>query len=409
MSSSYLHELGRLLGGDSSGDVFVGRGAPGAAETYTVVPNAGSPRLLVPHGDRRAASAAISHTSAPRSAKDRLRQRVLSGVFATGVGGLVFRDQVAVRRGGTLAEHLSEVVGTPVRMSVRFGPPRANRKPVLQLIDAQAHTVAYAKVGVNELTTRLIRDEHAALAALSGRDLAPARIPELLHFGTWGDAQLLVMKALPVWGRGAGAQLDPAEGTVAAMRSLARVHGVTTGRFGGGSYAARLAAQVDALGERPAAHLMRAVLAACAGAELSYGCWHGDWNGGNMSIRGGEVLLWDFERFTADVPVGYDVLHFELHEAVTVHGAVPAVAAADVAARAGALLAPFGVDADVAPAVAALYFTEIGSRYLGDRQDGFGTPMGRVDEWIRPALAGLGEDWAALAGQSQVGEENDGD
>ncbi|MDI1465137.1 hypothetical protein QEZ54_29620 [Catellatospora sp. KI3] len=407
--SEYLHELGRLLGGDgASGEVFVGRGAPGAAETYTVVPNAGSPRLLVPHGDRRAASAAISHTSAPRSAKDRLRQRVLSGVFATGVGGLVFRDQVAVRRGGTLAEHLSEVVGTPVRMSVRFGPPRANRKPVLQLIDANAHTVAYAKVGVNELTTRLIRAEHAALADLADRDLAPARIPELLHFGPWGDATLLVMKALPVW-HTEGARLDPAEATVAAMHALARVRGVDAARFGGSSYAGRLAAQVDALGERPAAHLMRAVLAACAGAELAYGCWHGDWNGGNMSIRGGEVLLWDFERFTADVPVGYDVLHFELHEAVTVHGAVPAVAGAEVAARAAELLAPFGVDADVAPMVAALYFTEIGSRYLGDRQDGFGTPMGRVDEWIRPALAGLGRDWAALAGKSPVGEENDGE
>ncbi|MEV0460543.1 hypothetical protein [Catellatospora methionotrophica] len=407
MSGEFLTELGRLLGDDvdaaATDRVFLGRGAGAAGEVYTVVPAIGKARLLVPHGDRRAAGAAIRHTSAPRSAKDRLRQRVLAGVFSTGLGSrtlgdLVFRDRLAVQAQPTLAEHLSGLLGQRVRLSVRFGPPRANRKPVLQLIDDRAHTVAYAKMAVNDLTTTLVDAEHRALSLLSGRDLAPARVPEVLHFGTWAGASLLVVGALPV------SQDAPPDGltplSLAAMRSIAQVQGVTRSTYAGSSYAARLAAQVDALGERPTAGLMRRALAACADAELGFGCWHGDWNGGNMSVRGGELLLWDFERFTPDVPVGYDPLHFELHEAVAVRHTDPVTAARAVAGRAAELLAPLGVDAAVANEVAALYFVEIGSRYLGDGLDNLGRPMGRVDEWIIGAFAGLGGRWASLVGEN---------
>lgn len=402
MTSAFLTELGRLLGEDDTAGgtdrVFLGRGAAKGGEVYTVVPAIGSARLLVPHADRRAASVAVRGSIASRSVKDRLRQRVLAGVFSAGLGDLVFRDRLAVDAEQSLAEHLSGLLGMRVRLSVRFGPPRANRKPVLQLIDDRARTVAYAKMGVNELTSALITAEHRALRLLAGHDLSPARVPEVLHFGTWAGAELLVVGALPVSPDAEPAGLTPR--SLAAMRAVAQVQGVARRPFTGSSYAARLTAQVDALGERDVAGLMRQVLAECAGVELGFGCWHGDWNGGNMSVLGDELLLWDFERFAPDVPLGYDALHFELHEAVTVRHEPPSPSARAVAGRAAELLAPFGVDAAAAPAVAALYFVEIGSRYLGDRQEGFRPPMGRVDEWINGALAGLGGRWAALVGEN---------
>ncbi len=403
--SEFLTELGRLLGEDAAAGpagpdrVFLGRAAPAGREVYTVVPAIGSARLLVPHGDRRAAGVAVRNTSAPRSLKDRLRQRVLAGVFTVGAGDLVFRDRLAVGAGPSLAAHLGSLLGTPVRLSVRFGPPRANRKPVLQLIDDRARTVAYAKMAVNELTAHLITAEHRALGLLNGRDLGPVRVPEVLHFGTWAGSRLLVVGALPVRGDAPPVGLTPL--SLAAMRAIAEVDGVRTGPVKSSAYAERLRAQIDRLGDRPAAALMRRALDECAGAEVPFGCWHGDWNGGNMSAHGEQLLLWDFERFTADVPVGYDAVHFDLHEAVTVRGQDPVPAARATGRRAAELLAPFGMGGDAARAVAALYFVEIGSRYLGDGQDGFGQAMGRVDEWINGAFAGLGGRWAALVGEKQ--------
>jgi hypothetical protein len=252
-------------------------------------------------------------------------------------------------------------------------------------------------MGVNALTSTLITAEHRALALLAGRDLAPAQVPEVLHFGTWAGAELLVVGALPVRSDAAPAGLTPL--SLAAMRAIAEVDGVVTRPVAGSGYAERLTAQIGVLGQRPVAALMRRAVDEAAATEVPFGCWHGDWNGGNMSVHGERLLLWDFERFTADVPLGYDALHFDLHEAVTVRGQDPVAAAHATGGRAAALLAPFGVDDAVARAVAALYFVEIGSRYLGDGQDGYGQPMGRVDEWINGAFAGLGGRWAALVAE----------
>src|ERR1700709_2121753 len=169
-------------------------------EFYTAIPSGNSPRLLVPRRNRRVATAAIRHVIAPSSAKARLRQAGLFGMFAIGVGDLVFRDQLRISGTDTLAAHLSAAVGQPVRVSVRFGPPRANRKPVLQLLDRRGHAVGFAKLGVNELTKALVTAEAAALQEIAKRDLGIVRAPKVLHAGAWNDLELLVIEALPVWG-----------------------------------------------------------------------------------------------------------------------------------------------------------------------------------------------------------------
>jgi hypothetical protein len=43
------------------------------------------------------------------------------------------------------------------------------------------------------------------------------------------------------------------------------------------------------------------------------GAWHGDFTPWNMSRRGDELLLWDWERFETGVPAGLDRCHYAVN------------------------------------------------------------------------------------------------
>ena len=106
-----------------------------------------------------------------------------------------------------------------------------------------------------------------------------------------------------------------------------------------------------------------------------------------MAVRDDEVLLWDWERFADGVPVGFDALHFHFNRAMGAPNWSAAAATATVRDRSGELLAPFGVPAAAAPAVWTLYAAEIATRFLTDRLDRTTSKLGRVSEWLEPALA----------------------
>jgi len=84
------------------------------------------------------------------------------------------------------------------------------------------------------------------------------------------------------------------------------------------------------------------------------------------------VLAWDWERFAAGVPVGFDALHYDLQPRALGQVDAAGAAAADSVRRAPGLLAPLGVPAGSAPAVAVLYLVEILTRYVGDGQTRWG-------------------------------------
>ena len=143
---------------------------------YLLLPSARSPRLLVPRG-RRAATGAVRGYGVGRGRSARWQAAALAVGMATGLAPLVLRDRVRVVQhqgtaaGETIESHLSDVLGTDVLLSMYLGAPRANRKPVLQVLDATGRTLAYVKIGVDPLTRALVRDEGDALTALAAADL----------------------------------------------------------------------------------------------------------------------------------------------------------------------------------------------------------------------------------------------
>jgi hypothetical protein len=399
--AAYLPELAATVW-PAPADASLRRGGRAG---YAVLPSAARPRLLVPAGARRAAASAIRHSTEAVGLKARLRRRLLATAFRSGLGPLAFRDRLLVEAAGGeaagaaaggeavgaaagLEAHLGAVLRQQVLLSLHIGPARANRKPVVQLLDGDGSPLGFAKLGVDPLTRALVGAEVEALRRLGALDLGAVTVAEVLHHGDWGGHVLLLQSALPVHlRRAAGSAATAAEH--AAMVTVAGCLGLHQESYAGSGYAKRLTAAVDALGEHPDAARLRAMLDRVADADpaLRFGCWHGDWNGGNSAVLAdGRVLVWDWERFDVDVPAGYDALHRRLQTAVTRQGIPPPDAARRLLADAPATLAGFGQPDTSADLVAVLYLAELATRYLRDRQAEAGARLGHIDAWLLPAV-----------------------
>ena len=275
-------------------------------ETYVLLPHRRDPRVVVD----------VSSPDALRDAVSRFADRSLPravGRAIPAMNGIIgrFGSRWVVARGEhpTLREHLSDVLQREVRLNIAVGPPRPNRKPVVRCF-VGSEMVAVAKLGPESDTAALVSNEADWLQALNDRPLENIHVPQLLHRGTYGSSELLVMSVLPL------ATETPAPlgdmpthalealigrfGTTNGLREseywkdlLARLHPATHD-----SQSARVQATIDSIDSNPATE----------GLAMSF--WHGDWSPWNVAPgTDGRWCIWDWERSAVGVPIGFDQLH----------------------------------------------------------------------------------------------------
>lgn len=365
------------------------RGNNGAG-AFMLVPGGRHLSLLVP-STNRAAAAAVRCYSARGSRTGRLAAKVFSLCLAGGLGRAVRSAGVRVDAPpgtDTIEAYLDEMIGRDIRLSMYVGPARANRKPVLLILTPAGDAVAFAKIGYNRLTSELVRTERASLIRLSEAGLTQITVPKVLHHDQWRGLDVLMLSALPV-----GLRRRPLHSAklAAAMGEVTRVGGLRSEPLSGSEYLRRLRdrlASADEGAER--AVLQRAlgdIAERAGGAVLTYGAWHGDWAPWNMANTDRGLLVWDWERFTGGVPLGFDALHYQLQSAVAPgRRSDPMAAAAQCPESAARLLAPFGVRAGEARLTATLYLAELATRYLVDRQAKAGARLGAPGMWLIPAV-----------------------
>jgi hypothetical protein len=370
--AAWLRELVPLLW-PAPATVTLGRARhAGARRSYLILPSLDHPRLLVPRRTRRAAGGAIRGYGEQSSAARRAAVRLLAAGLTAGAGDALLRDrlEVAAPRCGadTIEDHLARELARPVLVSLHLGPARANRKPVLQLLDAGGGTVGFAKVATTALAGRLVAAEAEALRTLARAGLTQLTPPRALSGGSWRGLEILVQSPLPV----RQPRRPSAARLAAATAEVAAVGGITTQPLDG-PYLAGLRERVAALPAGPARDGLAGALDLLrpAGTELRVGSWHGDWTPWNTAVVADTVLAWDWERFAGGVPVGFDALHYDLQPRLG-QAAAAGAAAADSVRRASGLLAPLGVPAEAAAVVAVLYLVEIVTRYVGDGQTRWG-------------------------------------
>jgi hypothetical protein len=357
---------------------------------FLLLPNARRPRILVPASSRAAAGRATGRLGADLPLVRRFARRALHHALAAGVAQPLLRQRLVVigPRSEGIDAYLSDALGQRVLVSVQVGPLRANRKPVLHVMGADGRTLAYAKVGWNDLTRTLVRSEAATLASFGGRPSPSVRSPDVLHAGRWNDLEVLVLAPL--------GHARPARRRdrvpVTAMLELARAQGTATVAVTESGWWREWTAWWQGAGTGPAPApnageqlIPGEQLIAGHDVALSFGRWHGDWAPWNMAVRGSEVALWDWERFAAGVPVGFDVVHFCAQVALRKH---PARAAFDIAGtRAAAMLCHAGLGRTAAEAVVRLYLLEILRRYTDDARLETGGRLGRLLDGIAVAVA----------------------
>jgi hypothetical protein len=360
-----------------------------SGSVFALIPAVHRPPLMVPT-DRRAAAAALRHYSATRSPTARLYVRALAAWLSSGLGRAMLRGRVWVNApagADTIERYLRSVMSPDIRVSLELGRARANRKPVLQLLNGSGEAVAFAKIGVNPLTSSLVRAEHESLGRLSRAGLVEIAIPEVLHYDTWHGLDVLVLSALPAW---RPRRPLPAVRLTAAMTELARIDGLRSEPLVGGEYLRGLRARLATADEGPEhsalAQALDVIAARADGTMLTFGCWHGDWAPWNMANTGRGLLVWDWERFTGGVPFGFDALHYWLQSEVGMSRRDPRTAAAACLERAPELLGSFEIPARDAQLTAVLYLADLATRYLVDRQAQAGARLGAPGTWLIPAI-----------------------
>lgn len=389
---AYLDQVSRLLWPHrTAAAVSVGgrvrldppRSAPGD-RLFVVVPHLRRPAVLVPLSPSRVTSAVLKDYKTSASPARRRLLRLL-GVAARAGAGALLPDRLVVRGADDgIEQYLSDVLGEDLVVSVMIGPARANRKPVLQLIDRQGDTRGFAKIGVNPLTDDLVRHEGETLSMLAAARPPGVTVPTLLHAGTWNDHPIVVQS--PV---GGGAQAPQGSLLTAGVRAISEVGGTTCTPMTGTRYWQELGRRIDALPGSPVRERLRALherlSALHRDTTVTVGSWHGDLTPWNVAYGDADLQVWDWERFASGVPAGYDAHHFSLQRDIVRAGMEPAAAVRRLLAE--------GPDADLgwhgdraeAEATAVAYLLEIGTRYVGDGLAEIGGALGDLSTWLLPA------------------------
>ncbi|GAB3207532.1 phosphotransferase [Marinactinospora thermotolerans] len=362
----------------------------GAAREYLPVPSAHNPRIILPVANRHAAARGVAAFAQRHSLRDRVRLVLLTGAFASGVAPLLLRDRLRVASGHAIEHALSAALDREVVIAIHVGPPRANRKPVLLLLTPGGRTIGYAKVGVNPLTSRLVSAESEALRLLAETRFSGITVPRPLHTGTWNGRPLLVQEPLPV-----GDQTDrpTRRQLLRCALEIAELEPLREEHLSACAYRHTLAERITEIGDRAEAPALRAALEGLPDVRLPFGAWHGDLTRWNLACTPRRAFVWDWERLTFGVPIGFDVLHYELNECVQagVHPGVHRWLDSGARLLRDPLMSGAGVRPDSVSTVMALYLIDLATRYLRDRQAEAGGRLAAIDDWLLPALAGLEE------------------
>lgn len=396
MSSRPVFGLADLLW--PAARVQIGRSHPDpewhSIAEYLPVPSATDPRLLLPHRPRQAAAAALRHQTAG-SGKARLRRGAAAVGVAAGLADLARRQLIQVQARGrvdTIESYLAGQLGPPVVLSVHLGKPRANRKPVVQILTPAGRALGFAKIGIDRLTNDLVRTETRALELAAQAPRRHFAVADILATGTWNDLEVLVTLARPVWRPSrlpSAGELSAAAQEVAALVAPAALTVPEWLRAGG--LRDRLAGLPDSPAATAARRAVDTLVDRAGETRLECGAWHGDWTPWNMAIVEQGLLVWDWERFAAPAPLGFDALHHRLQQALVSQRREPRAAVAELASGSPALLAAYGVGLAAARLVTLGYLCELAVRYLGDGQEAAGARLGRVGEWLVPELRALAE------------------
>lgn len=333
--------------------------------------------MFLPVEHRIAAMRTLAHRFGGRSLRRRVETATLSVAILSGISSHlpVWRTELAGPSADNMFHKwLSGVIDKPYRVSLVFvGPKRANRKPVVFIVDLNNELIAVVKLGYNEVTRPLVRYEASALAGVESALAGHAHVPSLLGQGRIGDLEAMAMHPLPSLNERRGAGHDE---LVAIVRAISA---------SGSLPRLELSSVMGHPRMRPLAGIVPIIDESIARAPV--GAVHGDFHTGNIGVaHDGRPAVWDWERWADGLPLGFDLLHYNLQFWIAREDAERTTAADRLIKTAPEILAPLGVNPALASDVARDYLVRLAARYIGDAQDKAGSKLGDVEKWLFPVI-----------------------
>lgn len=363
------------------------RGA--TTERYAPLPRASRATLLVPTRSARVTSATLRDYASSNTARATLLAQVGSALGRVGAFKM-WRSRLVVIESAnseSLMGYTKSLFGPNMSAAIQLGPPRPNRKPIVALRSSDGTAKAYMKVGINPLTKARVANEGLALSLLGTAEGLALEVPRLLHRGEWGEMNYLITEAVDT--RSAGS--ESVDVTSRAMTSLAAAFAGGSPNLSRSHWWLMLSEELASLSGQEARclqSLARRILDRYSAHPVPIGAAHGDWAPWNIAVKGSRAMVWDWERFRTDVPVGWDAIHFEI-ESNRRAGSSAQSSITQLIPKVGRVVARNGATPGDGNLLLATFLLDLGTRQLLTRSAAQPDSRGDIQGWLTPALAAL--------------------
>ena len=336
------------------------------------MPNLRRPKLLVPVHARAASRAAFTRYLTTDSSRSRALGYGSAAVFGSPVGEQVMGARLRVAIDANipadqwsqwlLLRYFEQILGAtdlvgylPVRRAI------PNAKPTMRLFERAGTPQGYAKVGWSEATRAVVRNEASALTQVHER-LQILHAPPLAAAGTWHGYEYAIAAPLPANVR--PYDVSPSS-TPELMWDIVASGHVSRGPLKDSGFAHRVRAELEssATSQPHDAEVLLAWLARLEKntSDIDFGRWHGDFVPWNLGRTAAGPVAWDWEYSDPDVPVGFDIVHWQFQRQIA-----PATgtlsAAVQAADNASHLLTALNVHPDTTQFITSLYLLEVFTR-----------------------------------------------
>lgn len=281
-----------------------------------LVPSLSNPRLAVPATVPSAAMWSAIRPCASDTAGNKVRRYGLAAILRSPLLPWLMPSGIVIDAApDSILEVFETVFGREVCFGLMTGTARANRKPVLGVFDSSGKELGFAKVGFSELAKDLVENEYHALQAMNKVRHPEIQVPRVLNLTRWKDTPVLVMSALRP-----DAWQQAIDLPVATVRAIIASAPVRSERINQSQWFYTLVTTLQELPSEaeaaPLIDLLRAMAVRFTHVEVATGAWHGDFGAWNMARTTGAPMVWDWERYSQDIPLGLDLFHFSSHESL---------------------------------------------------------------------------------------------
>ena len=329
--SETLRRVGEALTGRSAHSLFgsVPRKNMLEAARFAILPSEQKPRFLVPLWGRGPGAKALDIYNA-QTLRARAGKRCVQAALRLGLAQIFLKVRSSLWISAALApeawgdslldRHLSEELGRPnLVYAVSIGTPNRSQKPVLQLMEPDGRIAGYTKVGWNQRTIGLVRNEGKTLERLAGIQFSTALVPRVLKSEMWRGYYVLTQSACEGTLRESPSHFDERH-----LRFLIELHRAQSSlrRLPWSTLSADYSDKLDELSGRGFhyySHLLETAAAACGrmlGNTLApCGLGHGDFAPWNIRMTGKKLLVIDWEYGSEAHPPLWDLFHFQISSA----------------------------------------------------------------------------------------------